>query len=78
MRWVVSSRQSLQGLTGLHAVQGRDLNGLAWQLLVGQVLIQEAVQSVVNLLQIHLFVLKMERSHSIICGIQQKGKHECS
>lgn len=65
MGWVVSSRQGLQGMTGLDAanVQGRDLDRLTWQLLVGQVLIQEAVQTLVNLFQIHLFVLKMERSH---------------
>lgn len=68
--WVVSGRQSLQGLAGLHAVhvQARDLNGLTWQLLVGQVLVQETVQTLVDLLQVHLFVLQNERSHSIVCG----------
>lgn len=67
---VVSGRQSLQGLAGLHAVnvQGRDLHGLAWQLLVGQVLVQETVQTLVDLLQVHLFVLQDERSQSIVCG----------
>lgn len=59
--WVVPNRQGLQRLAGLHPanVQCRDLNRLAWQLLVSQVLIQEAVQTLVDLFQIHLFVLKM-------------------
>lgn len=63
---VVSGRQSLQGLAGLHAanVQGRDLDGLTRQLLVGQVVVQETVQSLVDLLQVHLFVLQNERMWS--------------
>lgn len=78
--WVLSSRQCLQGLTGLYAanVQGRDLDRLTWQLLVGQVLVQEAVQTLVDLFQVHLFVLQMERSHSRVCGIQWKRAWMCS
>ena len=59
MGWVVPGRQGLQGLAGMHAanVQGRDLDRLAWQLLVGQVFVQEAAQTMVDLLQVHLFVL---------------------
>lgn len=46
-------------MAGLHAanVQGRDLDRLTRQLLVGQVVVQQAVQTVVDLLQVHLFVL---------------------
>lgn len=60
VRRVVPRRQGLQGMAGLHAanVQGRDLDRLTWQLLVGQVVVQQAVQTVVDLLQVHLFVLK--------------------
>lgn len=73
---VVPSGQGLQGLAGLHAVhvQARDLHGLSWQLLVGQVLVQEAVQTLVDLLQVHLFVLRNERSHSIVCGYSGSGR----
>lgn len=62
MGWVVPYRQDLQGLAGLHAanVQSRDLDRLAWQLLVGQVFVQEAVQTLVDLLQVHLFVLQAD------------------
>lgn len=71
MGWVVPNRQGLQGLAGLHAanVQGRDLDGLAWQLLVGQVFVQEAVQTLVDLFQVHLFVLKDRQR----CGIKDAG-----
>lgn len=67
---VVPGRQSLQGLAGLHAVhvQGRDLHRLTRQLLVDQVLVQETVQTLVDLLQVHLFVLQDERSHSRVGG----------
>ncbi len=77
MGWVVSSRQGLQGLAGLHAanVQGRDLDRLAWQLLVGQILVQEAVQTLVDLFQVHLFVLeidgKKKREPQRVCGIKE-------
>lgn len=73
---VVPGGQGLQGLAGLHAVhvQARDLHGLSWQLLVGQVLVQEAVQTLVDLLQVHLFVLRNERSHSIVCGYSGSGR----
>lgn len=59
---VVPGGQGLQGLAGLHAanVQGRDLDGLSRQLFVGQVLVQEAVHTVVDLFQVHLFVLKTD------------------
>lgn len=73
---VVPGRQSLQGLAGLHAakVQARDLDGLAWQLLVGQVLVQEAVQTLVDLLQVHLFVLRDQRSHGEVDGWMKATK----
>lgn len=66
MGWVVPGRQGLQGLAGLHAadVQSRDLDRLARQLLVGQVLVQEAVQTLVDLLKVHFFVLETERERS--------------
>jgi len=62
MSWVVPRRQGLEGVAGLHAanVQGRDLDRLAGQLFVGQVLVQEAVQTMVDLFQVHLFVLQMD------------------
>lgn len=67
---VVPGGQGLQGLAGLHAVhvQGGDLDGLTRQLLVGQVLVQETVQTLVDLLQVHLLVLQGERGHSLVCG----------
>lgn len=67
--WVVPSGQGLQGLAGLHAanVQGRDLDRLAWQLLVGQVLVQQAVQTMVDLFQVHLFVLKIDGKKGRAC-----------
>lgn len=47
------------GLAGLHAadVQRRDLDRVAWDLLVGQVLVQKTVYTAVHLFQIHLLVL---------------------
>ena len=63
---VVPHRQAFQGLAGLDVadVQGRDLDRLAWQLLVSQVLVQQAVQTLVDLLQIHLFVLGKGRERN--------------
>ena len=69
--WIVSSGQGLQGLTRLHTahVQGRDLDRLAWQLLVSQVFVHEAVQTMVYLFQVHLFVLKIERSQYVYVSL---------
>lgn len=38
-------------------VQGRDLQRLTWQLRVCQIVLHQPTQTLVNLLQIHLFVL---------------------
>lgn len=42
-------------------VQGRDLQRLTWQLLVRQIVLHQPTQTLVNLLQIHLFVLGMTK-----------------
>lgn len=53
----------LGALLWTHAahVQGRDLQRLTWELLVRQIVLHQPTQTLVNLLQIHLFVLGMTK-----------------